>query len=124
MDELKTDRRLDALEARLARVETLLAALLERIDGVLPAGDAIEPRPGAGPVSPAHVPSSGNRADGRGGGLIPGTRIPCTEDVLERLRRIAVPFVRDMVARKVADCARAERVQLVDVAFFERAATF
>jgi hypothetical protein len=101
MDEANTDRRLESLEARLARVETLLAALVERIAAVLPA-------------------PAGDRA----GPVLPGTRIPCTDEVLDRLRRVAVPFVREMVARKVADCARAERVPLVDVAFFERAATF
>jgi hypothetical protein len=44
--------------------------------------------------------------------------------VLHRLGRIPIPFVRQMVAEKVAETARIERVPLVDVTFFERAATF
>lgn len=58
------------------------------------------------------------------GPTIPGTAIPCTDEVLERLGRIAVPVVRRMVTRKVAAVARAERAVLVDLAFLERAATF
>ena len=46
-------------------------------------------------------------------------------DALEsRLGRIPIPFVRQMVTEKVAETARAERVGIVDVPFFERAATF
>jgi len=58
------------------------------------------------------------------GPVLPGTRIRCTDEVLHRLGRIPIPFVRQMVAEKVAETARAERVSLVDVPFFERAATF
>ncbi len=56
--------------------------------------------------------------------MLPGTRIRCTEDVLHRLGRIPIPFVRQMVTQKVAETARAENVVTVDVPFFERAATF
>ena len=58
------------------------------------------------------------------GPVLPGTRIRCTEDVIHRLGRIPIPFVRQMVTQKVAESARAENVLLVDVTFFERAATF
>ena len=58
------------------------------------------------------------------GPVLPGTRIRCTDDVLHRLGRIPIPFVRQMVTQKVAETARTERVAVVDVAFFERAATF
>jgi hypothetical protein len=44
--------------------------------------------------------------------------------VLHRLGRIPIPFVRQMVTHKVAETAQAERIELVDVTFFERAATF
>jgi hypothetical protein len=54
--------------------------------------------------------------------VLPGTRIRCTEEVIHRLGRIPIPFVRQMVAQKVAETASAERVGLVDVPFFERAA--
>jgi hypothetical protein len=56
--------------------------------------------------------------------VLPGTRVRCTDEVLHRLGRIPIPFVRQMVTQKVADTARAEHVGVVDVVFFERAATF
>jgi len=58
------------------------------------------------------------------GPVLPGTRVRCTEEVLHRLGRIPIPFVRQMVTQKVAESARAESVGVVDVPFFERAATF
>ena len=58
------------------------------------------------------------------GPVLPGTRIRCTDEVLHRLGRIPIPFVRQMVTQKVAETARAESVGVVDVAFFEKAATF
>ena len=58
------------------------------------------------------------------GPVLPGTRIRCTDEVLHRLGRIPIPFVRQMVTQKVAETARAENVPMVDVPFFERAATF
>jgi hypothetical protein len=58
------------------------------------------------------------------GPVLPGTRVRCTDEVLHRLGRIPIPFVRQMVTQKVAETARAEHVGLVDVGFFERAATF
>src|SRR5262249_36167150 len=58
------------------------------------------------------------------GPVLPGTRIRCTEEVIHRLGRIPIPFVRQMVAQKGAETASAERVGVVDVPFFERAATF
>ena len=58
------------------------------------------------------------------GPMLPGTRIRCTDEVLHRLGRIPIPFVRQMVTQKVAETARAENVGTVDVPFFERAATF
>jgi hypothetical protein len=56
--------------------------------------------------------------------VLPGTRVRCTDEVLHRLGRIPIPFVRQMVSQRVADTARAQNVAMVDVTFFERAATF
>jgi hypothetical protein len=56
--------------------------------------------------------------------VLPGTRIRCTDEVLHRLARIPIPFVRQMVTQKVVETARSEIVATVDVTFFERAATF
>lgn len=58
------------------------------------------------------------------GPYLPGTSVPCTEDVVHRVGRIPIPFVRQMVVQKVAEQARHEGTVRVDVAFFEQAATF
>ena len=126
MDESKLDARLSALEALLGRIaEREERARLEvaaaktgiqqwvteyvslRLQQLVPEACAHAPEPAVaeGPV-------------------LPGTRVRCTEEVLHRLGRIPIPFVRQMVTQKVAETARAEQVGMVDVAFFERAATF
>ena len=120
------DERLAALEARLGRIE----ALLER---VALDGDAVKHGIQTWvtdyvslrlqqlvPETCEHPPA----AEIPQGPVLPGTAIPCTEEVVHRLGRIPIPFVRQMVTQKVVETARAERVTLVDVAFFERAATF
>jgi hypothetical protein len=123
------DRRLAALESRLARLEGLLdgsagtltdakssiqAWVTEyvsmRLQQLVP--ETCEHPEGEMPAAVAEGP------------VLPGTRVRCTDEVLHRLGRIPIPFVRQMVTQKVADTARAERVGLVDVPFFERAATF
>ena len=133
MDDSNLDRRLDALEARLVRLETLLGTLNER----LASGAGLETAK-AGiqawvteyvslrlqqlvPETCEHAPDEAAAIEGP---VLPGTRVRCTDDVLHRLGRIPIPFVRQMVTQKVAETARAENVGLVDVPFFERAATF
>jgi uncharacterized coiled-coil protein SlyX len=133
MSDSNLDRRLDALEARLVRLEALLGTLNER----LAAGSGLETAK-AGiqawvteyvslrlqqlvPETCEHAPDEAAAIEGP---VLPGTRVRCTEDVLHRLGRIPIPFVRQMVTQKVAETARAENVGLVDVPFFERAATF
>jgi hypothetical protein len=135
MTDASLGERLAALESRLGRLESLIGALAEKME-----------RAGSGELdriraslqawvteyvslrlqqlvpetceheAPSDTPSSGP--------MLPGTRIRCTDDVLHRLGRIPIPFVRQMVAEKVAQTARAEKVALVDVGFFERTATF
>ncbi len=129
------DQRLAALEARLARLETLLGALGERLERA-PAG-LEEAKAGLQawvtdyvslrlqqlvPETCEHAPEPEGAVPE--GPVLPGTRIRCTEEVVHRLGRIPIPFVRQMVTRKVIDTARAEKVAVVDVDFFERAATF
>lgn len=124
--------RLAALEARLGRVEELLAGLgrqLERSQkGLEAAREAIQAWVSdyvslrlqqLVPEACAHAPAPAGE-----GPLLPGTTIRCTAEVVHRLGRIPIPFVRQMVTQKVADAARAQGVALVDLAFFERAATF
>lgn len=126
-------QRLAALEARLARLEGLLQSVAEqvgeaRLDAEA-AKDAIKRwvtdyvsvrLTQLVPETCEHVPGEETPE----GPVIPGTRIRCTEEVVHRLGRIPIPFVRQMVAQKVADAARAEGVAVVDIAFFERTATF
>lgn len=118
--------RLDALEARLARIEALLErsavdldAAKRNIQGWVT--DYVSLRlQQLVPETCEHDPSP----EAAQGPVLPGTGVRCTEEVIRRLGRIPIPFVRQMVTRKVAETARAERVSVVDVAFFERAATF
>jgi uncharacterized coiled-coil protein SlyX len=134
MDDTTLDQRLAALEARLGRLESLLGTLTERVAS---GGAGLEAAK-AGiqawvteyvslrlqqlvPETCEHAPDEAVASDGP---VLPGTRVRCTEEVLHRLGRIPIPFVRQMVTQKVAESARAEHVGLVDVPFFERAATF
>ena len=135
MSERDVSERLRSVEARLGRLETLLGALDDKLE-----------RSGAGldeakssiqawvtdyvslrlqqlvPETCEHDPDE--PATVQDGPVLPGTRIRCTDEVLHRLGRIPIPFVRQMVTQKVAETARAENVAMVDVPFFERAATF
>ena len=120
------EERLEALEGRLARIE----ALLERSAPDLTAAtqsirtwvtEYVSLRlQQLVPEKCEHAPAPGLV----GGPVLPGTTVRCTEDVIHRLGRIPIPFVRQMVTQKVAEAARAEGAPVVDVAFFERAATF
>ena len=126
MDEKSLDQRLDALESRLARMETLLERSALDIDTAKSGiqqwvTEYVSLRlQQLVPETCEHAPDD-TVAEGP---VLPGTRIRCTEDVLHRLGRIPIPFVRQMVTQKVAETARAEHVGTVDVPFFERAATF
>jgi uncharacterized coiled-coil protein SlyX len=134
MTDASLDRRLDALESRLARLETLLGAVNDKLQA---AGGGEEMKSSLQawvtdyvslrlqqlvPETCAH--DDDEAAAPAEGPVLPGTRIRCTDEVVHRLHRIPIPFVRQMVTQKVAETARAERVGVVDVEFFERAATF
>jgi hypothetical protein len=127
MDDKTLDERLGALETRLARLETLLERATVTLDAARTGiqqwvTEYVSVRlQQLVPGSCEHPPDEAPAADGP---VLPGTRIRCTDEVLHRLGRIPIPFVRQMVTQKVADTARAENVGVVDVAFFERAATF
>ncbi|PYN26755.1 MAG: hypothetical protein DMD99_04410 [Candidatus Rokuibacteriota bacterium] len=136
MSEANVGGRLAALEARLGRLEQLLAAINDKLDGAAPNLD--ETRRGIQAWVTEYVslrlqqlvPETCGHPEREAetiiaeGPVLPGTRIRCTEEVIHRLGRIPIPFVRQMVTQKVAETARAESVGLVDVPFFERAATF
>ena len=125
-----------ALEARLGRLEARLAALGDTLERMAPDLDAAKRGIQAWvtdyvslrlqqlvPETCEHPERDAATAIVEGP-VLPGTRIRCTEEVIHRLGRIPIPFVRQMVSQKVAETARAENVALVDVTFFERAATF
>jgi uncharacterized coiled-coil protein SlyX len=136
MTERTLDDRLAALEARLARLEQSLGALQQTLERS--AAGLADVKSGLQTWVTDYVslrlqqlvPETCEHPEGEApaaladGPVLPGTRIRCTDEVLHRLGRIPIPFVRQMVTQKVADTARAEKVQTVDVAFFERAATF
>jgi uncharacterized coiled-coil protein SlyX len=132
MDGPSLDRRLAALESRLDRLEALLDTVNDRLARA-DVGEAAKRSiqdwvteyvslrlQQLVPATCEHVPEE----TAPGGPVLPGTRVRCTDEVLHRLGRIPIPFVRQMVTQKVAETAEAERVAVVDVAFFERAATF
>ena len=127
--------RLSALETRLGRLETLLGALNDKLDRSGGGLDAAKAGIQAWvtdyvslrlqqlvPETCEHDPDE--VAAVSDGPVLPGTRLRCTDEVLHRLGRIPIPFVRQMVTQKVAQTARAENVPMIDVPFFERAATF
>jgi len=136
MSDQTLDRRLAALESRLERLEALLRGVGDTLERAAP--NAEEMKRGVQqwvteyvslrlqqlvPETCEHPEREASTAVAEGP-VLPGTRIRCTEDVIHRLGRIPIPFVRQMVTQKVAETARAENVALVDVPFFERAATF
>jgi uncharacterized coiled-coil protein SlyX len=125
--------RLSGLETRLGRLEALLGELNDRLERA--SGGLADARAGIQAWVTDYVslrlqqlvPESCEHASEETvaeGPVLPGTRIRCTDEVLHRLGRIPIPFVRQMVTQKVAETARAENVPMVDVPFFERAATF
>jgi hypothetical protein len=136
MSDQDLDVRLAAFEARLGRLEALLSGVNDTLERAAP--NAEEVKRGIQQWVTEYVSlrlqqlvpetcEHPEREEGSAvaeGPVLPGTRIRCTEDVIHRLGRIPIPFVRQMVTQKVAETARAENVALVDVPFFERAATF
>ena len=135
MSDAPLDRRLDALESRLARLEALLGAVNDKLENSVTASEQVKTSLQGWvtdyvslrlqqlvPETCEHEPEP-ERAIAEGP-VLPGTRIRCTDEVVHRLGRIPIPFVRQMVTQKVAETALAEKVSLVDVPFFERAATF
>jgi hypothetical protein len=125
--------RLDALEERLGRLETLLIGLTQQLEyqrtDTPKAVESIQTwvtdyvsmrLQQLVPETCEHAPEP----EASDGPYLPGTTIPCTDDVVHRVGRIPIPFVRQMVVEKVAQQAQQEKIARVDVIFFERAATF
>ena len=66
-------------------------------------------------------PAEANPSEGP---FLGNTATRCTEEVVHRVKRIPIPFVREMVVQRVAENARNAEVEVVDIEFFEKAATF
>jgi len=141
MTDPKLDARLVALETRLERLEAGLGAVGDKLDraaagtGDIRAGDLkasiqawvtdyVSMRLQQLVPETCEHPEREEEGAVAEGPVLPGTRIRCTDEVIHRLGRIPIPFVRQMVAQKVAETALAEKVGMVDVTFFERSATF
>lgn len=128
------ERRLAAVEGRLDRLEQLLLDISRRLEKPLlaPSEDAIQGLKHwvtdfvalrlqqLVPETCDHPPA----IDAADGPYLEGTDVRCTEEVVHRVKRIPIPFVRQMVIQKVADAARRDHRERVDVAYFEKAATF
>jgi len=128
------ERRLAAVEGRLDRLEQLLLDISQKLEKppLAPSEDAIQGLKHwvtdfvalrlqqLVPETCDHPPP----IDAADGPYLEGTDVRCTEEVLHRVKRIPIPFVRQMVIQKVADAARRDRRERVDVAYFEKAATF
>ena len=128
--------RLTDVEERLTRVENLLVSINEKL----------EQRPDVGQVNTEKaeglkqwvtdyvsmrlqqlVPETCDHPDEvplQDGPYLDNTTVPCTEEVEHRVKRIPIPFVREMVVQRVAENAREAGVERVDIEFFEKAATF
>ena len=141
MTDPKVEARLAALETRLVRLEALLEAVGDKLDrstarvGDIKAGDLkaniqawvtdyVSMRLQQLVPETCEHPEREEELAVAEGPVLPGTRIRCTDEVIHRLGRIPIPFVRQMVAQKVAETALVEKVAMVDVTFFERSATF
>jgi hypothetical protein len=127
-------QRLAAVENRLDRLESLLLDITRKLEN-RPAEPALEAIEGLKhwvtdfvalrlqqlvPETCEHPPAM-NAVDGP---YLDGTAMRCTDEVVHRVKRIPIPFVRQMVIQKVVDAARRDGVARVDVSFFEQAATF
>ena len=139
----RVDDRLAAVEDRLDRLEILLIGISQKLDGV-PTAQAVNNPTSEIDEEKAEglkswvtdyvsmrlqqlVPETCEHPETEGeeeGPFLDNTSIRCTTEVVHRIKRIPIPFVREMVVQRVAENARQADVDLVDVAFFEKAATF
>jgi len=127
-DQLET--RLQSVEDKLSRLETLIIKLSDQLDGqTAPLAntmrewvtDYVSMRlQQLVPHTCEHIPPS----ESEQGPFLEGTDIPCTDEVIHRVGRIPIPFVREMVVQRVAQKAREDQVNRVDIAYFEKSATF
>ena len=135
-EKTNADERLNDVEERLARVEHLLVSINEKLEQ-RPIVEDVDTEESEAfkewvtnyvsmrlqqlvPETCDH-PAEAVLQDGP---FLDNTTVPCTEEVEHRVKRIPIPFVREMVVQRVAENAREAGVERVDIDFFEKAATF
>ena len=130
------NERLTDVEERLTRVEHLLVSINEKLDQHSPVGEADIKKTEAFKEWVTNyvsmrlqqlVPETCDHPDEavlHDGPYLDNTTVPCTEEVEHRVKRIPIPFVREMVVQRVAENAREAGIERVDIDFFEKAATF
>lgn len=128
--------RISDVEERLTRVEGLLVSINEKLDqrsdiGEVDTAKAEEFKQWVTNYVSMRlqqlVPETCDHPDAaalQDGPYLDNTTVPCTEEVEHRVKRIPIPFVREMVVQRVAENAREAGVERVDIDFFEKAATF
>ena len=134
--ENRVEERLSAVEDRLNRLEDLLVGISQKLDQK-PQPTAVDEEKGEalkGWVTDyvsmrlqQLVPETCDHpaeAKAEEGPFLGNTSIRCTEEVVHRVKRIPIPFVREMVVQRVADNARRANVDVIEIDFFEKAATF
>ncbi len=134
--ENRVEERLSAVEDRLNRLEDLLVGISQKLDRK-PQPTGIDEEKGEAlkgwvtdyvsmrlqqlvPETCDHPPDSKSHE----GPFLDNTSIRCTEEVVHRVKRIPIPFVREMVVQRVAENARRANIDVVDIECFEKSATF
>lgn len=135
-DQINVQERLTSVEDRLERLENLLISMNEKLEQT-PQPDVAEAESTEKfqqwvtdyvsmrlqqlvPETCDHPAETASQD----GPFLDNTNVPCTEEVVHRVKRIPIPFVREMVVQRVAENARSAQVERVDIEFFEKAATF
>jgi hypothetical protein len=135
-EQINSHERLMNVEERLTRLESLLVSINEKLEqrsdvGEVDTEKAEEFRQWVTNYVSMRlqqlVPETCDHPDEaalQDGPFLDNTTVPCTEEVEHRVKRIPIPFVREMVVQRVAENARQAGVERVDIDFFEEAATF
>lgn len=132
----KVQERLTHVEDRLERLESILTSIDEKLEKspqstAMESGDTdkfqqwvtdyVSMRLQQLVPETCDHPTEAALVDGP---FLDNTNVPCTEEVVHRVKRIPIPFVREMVVQRVAENARSAQIDRVDIDFFEEAATF
>ncbi len=127
-----SEEKIETLEQRLAALEEAVAAIRDAVTHATTEAPAAGATPEEAVVTllarqlQRLVPKSCEHPprDPDAGLTLEGTDVPCTEEVAGRVKRIPIPFVRELVIKKVADYAREHSVAEVDLPIWEKASTF